>query len=180
MENQKEIWKDVPGYEEIYQVSNLGNVKSIDHYCKGRVGSGKQTGRTLKQHICYKGYSRVRLYLNKKSFTTGAHRLVAIAFIPNPLNLPQVNHINGIKADNKVENLEWCTNQYNQIHAVKNGLCNPNTCEKHHMSKLKNEDVLKVRELHRIGFKNSELAKDYDISQTAMSNILRRKTYINI
>lgn len=181
MENQKEeVWGEVDGYNGIYLVSKTGIVRSIDHYCEGRVGSGKQTGRVLKQQICYKGYLRVSLNLNKKTFTTGAHRLVAKAFIPNPENKPQVNHINGIKTDNRVENLEWCTNKENVIHAVKNGLNNPNLCDKHHMSKLSNNDVYVARLLHKNGSTGSFLAKKYDISQAAMSKILRNETYINI
>lgn len=175
-----EIYKDVLCYDGVYQVSNLGTVKSLDHYCEGRLGSGKQSGRILKLQKCYKGYLRVSLSKNKKVFTTGAHRLVAIAFIANPENKTQVNHINGIKTDNRVENLEWCTNKENIIHAVKNKLNKPNLGEKHHNSKLTNKQVSNVRALFRIGFKNYELAKDYGVSQTAMSKILRNETYINI
>jgi hypothetical protein len=177
---QEEIWKDVPGYEKYYQVSNLGNVKSYDRFCEGRNGSGKQTGRVLKHQKSYKGYLRVGLVVDKKTFNTGIHRLVALAFIPNPENKPQVNHKNGIKTDNTVENLEWCTNKENQIHAVKNNLHKPNYGEKHHMSKLTNKQVLEIRNLHKKGVKNVELAKKYNITQTAMSNILRKKTYINL
>lgn len=175
-----EIWKDVKGYNGIYQVSNLGRVKSKTHYCKGRRGSGRQNGRVLKQQKCHKGYLKVSLSLNKTRFSTGSHRLVALSFIDNPLNKPQVNHINGIKTDNKVENLEWCTNQENQIHAVKNKLVNYNYAEKHHNSKLSNKDVLKARCLFKKGSTNKRLAEDYNVSQTAMSNILRNKTYKNI
>lgn len=175
-----ENWKEIEGYNGVYLVSDTGIVKSIDHYLPGRRGSGKQNGRILKQHKCVKGYLRVSLSLNKVRFATGAHRLVAKAFIPNPLNLPQVNHNDGIKTNNNKDNLEWCDNQYNQIHAVKNGLTNPNKCEKHHMSKLSNDSVSKARQMHSKGIRNIELSRIFGISATAMSNILRYKTYINI
>jgi len=176
----EEIWKEIDGYNGIYFVSNLGNVKSITHYLTGRNGSGKQNGRVLKQTKCYKGYLRVSLSLDKKKFTTGAHRLVAKAFVSNPLNLPQVNHKDGIKTNNYPDNLEWCTNKENQIHAVKTGLINPNKGEKHHNSKLTNKQIINIRQLHKIGFTCKELAKDHNISEPAMSKILRNKTYINI
>jgi len=114
----EEIWKTIEGYEGIYKVSNLGRVKSETHYCKGRLGSGRQNGRILKPCKWGKGYLKVSLMLNKVRFTTSPHRLVAKAFIPNPLNKPQVNHINGIKTDKRVENLEWCTNQENILHYI--------------------------------------------------------------
>lgn len=180
MENQIEIWKEIEGYNGVYFVSNIGNVKSINHYLLGRNGSGKQTGRILKPQKSYKGYLRIALSNNKIIFTTGAHRLVATAFIPNPENKPQVNHINGIKTDNCVENLEWCTNSENQSHAVKNGLCRPNYSEKHHNSKLTNQQVLLVRMLNKNGRTGNSLVREFEVSNVAMNNILRNKTYINL
>ncbi len=181
MENQKEIWKDVPGYEGIYQVSNLGNVKSLNHFINNKHNSKSlKKGRILKKFISKKGYLTTSLSKNIKRYSPGIHRIVALAFIPNPEKKPQVNHINGIKTDNRVENLEWSTNKENQIHAVKNGLCNPNFGEKHHMSKLTNEQVLEARKLHYDGVSNKFLSKKYNITPTAMGNILRKKTYINI
>ena len=180
MEIAKEIWQEVEGYSGIYFVSNFGSVKSVDHFCEGRTGSGKQTGRLLKAQKCYKGYLRVSLSFNKKKKAVSVHRLVAKAFIPNNENKPQVNHINGIKDDNRVENLEWCNNSENQIHAVKTGLCNPNYGEKHYMAKLSNENVGEAISLHKSGFKNIELAKKFNVSAAAMSKILKRETYINI
>jgi len=112
MENQEEIWKDVVGYEGHYQVSNLGNVRSLK----------RNNSKLLKARLNHNNYCIVRLYKDNDWRQFRVHRLMAMAFISNPLNKPQVNHINGVKTDNRLENLEWCTNSENQIHAYANGL----------------------------------------------------------
>lgn len=106
---QNEIWKDVPGYSGLYQVSNLGRVKSIERYDakKHRVKE-----RILKQANRGNGYKVVVLFSNGHKMYA-VHRLVALAFIPNPDGLPQINHKNEIKTDNRAENLEWCTPKQN-------------------------------------------------------------------
>ena len=102
----EEIWKDIKGYENKYQISNLGNVKSL-------VGNHKM----LKPKID-RGYKRVGLSMDNKSKLFRVHRLVAEAFIPNPNNYPMVNHIDRDKINNVDSNLEWCTALYNVTHKL--------------------------------------------------------------
>lgn len=111
-----EIWKDVCGYEGLYMISNLGNVLSKVNI------NGKQKGRIMKQSICGKGYLKVVLCKNGEHKQHMIHRLVAEAFIPNPERKETVNHIDGNKKNNSVDNLEWNTYSENLKHAYKNGL----------------------------------------------------------
>ena len=114
---ESEIWKDVVGFEGLYKVSNKGNVYSVR-----RVSSqGKKCGgSTLKPRCVGYGYLQVSLYKNGKMERKFIHRLVAEAFIPNPESLPQVNHKDEVKGNNNVENLEWCTSEYNNNHGTRN------------------------------------------------------------
>ncbi len=127
MNNEKhEIWKDIPGYVGIYQVSNLGEVRSIDRYIyftdNGTPTRKFHKGRILKQDIDEDGYCRINLRYNNKDKSFGVHRLVAAAFISNIDNLPTVNHIDGNKQNNCIENLEWASVEYQNLHAIKTGL----------------------------------------------------------
>lgn len=111
-----EIWKDIDGYNGIYQVSNLGNVKSVERYRKGKNNNVVYVPEhLLKGKVDKDGYINIALCTGKHKTMKfyRIHRLVAMAFIPNPNNLPVVNHKNRIVNDNRVENLEWCTVQYN-------------------------------------------------------------------
>jgi len=105
----EEIWKDIAGYEGAYQVSNLGRVKSFRQSSK----MGKPKEWILKPSLINSGYGVVTLYSKEKREKFQIHRLVASAFLPNPNNLPCVNHRDENKLNNCVENLEWCTYQYN-------------------------------------------------------------------
>jgi hypothetical protein len=113
MQNDSE-WKDIEGYEDLYMINRNGDIIS------------KKTGNKLKYHYHKQGYLLVNLY---KHWTNGklckVHRLLAIAFLPNPNKYRVVNHKNGIKDDNRLENLEWCTHKHNTQEALKMGLLEP-------------------------------------------------------
>jgi hypothetical protein len=122
-----EIWKDVSGYEGLYQVSNLGRVKSVPRcdkvtYTSGTVWYRNRKGRIIHQNNHLNGYKLVNLCKDGTSKTYFVHRLVANAFLPNPSSLPQVNHKDGDKDNNSIENLEWCTCKENVKHAFLIGL----------------------------------------------------------
>ena len=119
----EEIWKDIVGYEGLYQVSNFGRVKSLDRIVYTANGIRKYHGKILKQILdSQKFYFLVRLSKYGIVRIFQVHRLVAQTFIPNPENKPQVNHIDGNKKNNCLNNLEWNSRSENQQHALKNGL----------------------------------------------------------
>ena len=119
----QEIWKDIEGYEGLYQVSNIGNVKSLSFGARNIHKSNVQKLLKLSPTNC--GYYKVQLYKNGKAKMMYVHRLVATAFIPNPERKPQINHIDGNKANNTSSNLEWVSCSENQRHAIRNGLREP-------------------------------------------------------
>lgn len=114
-----EIWKDITGYEGYYQVSNLGNFRSLDRIVKHkRYGFHSYPGKSMKVEPTVEGYTRIVFMKEHIKKRYMCHRIVAEMFIPNPENKPYVNHINGITSDNRAENLEWCTQAENERHSV--------------------------------------------------------------
>lgn len=115
----EEVWKDIVGYEGRYQVSNFGNVKSLNY----RAVKGREHSLSKKHH--HTGYDIVMLCNGSVYKNKAVHSLVAEAFIPNPRSLPCVNHIDGNKRNNNVENLEWISHKENTRHAIRTGLFSP-------------------------------------------------------
>lgn len=152
----REVWKDVKGYEGLYRVSNLGKVKSMPKLI-GRRFVGE---RLLKQRISTQGYKMVSFCKNYKVFNASVHRLIAQAFIPNPQNKHYINHINGIKTDNRIENLEWCTQSENVLHGYKTGL---NNAKKH--GRTGKRRPLTVKEKTLISTRTKEAMKRPDVQE---------------
>jgi hypothetical protein len=164
-----EIWKDILGYEGIYLVSNKGRVKRIMH-------RKNVTNKIINSTKKANDYIFVCLTINgiNKDFKTS--RLVAIAFIPNPENKPQVNHLNG-KDDNTVESLEWNTSKENIRHAWDTGLSKPMNGETNGNSILNEKDVLEIR---ASSLTPTEISKIYNVNLPAIYKILARNRWKHI
>lgn len=165
----QEVWESVNGYEGLYEVSNLGRVRSL-----------KRTtthGVVLKQMMRY-GYMHVCLSKEGKPSTKRVHRLVAEAFIANPMGKPVVNHIDGDKANNAVSNLEWATNSENELHSYRVLGKKPSRPWKgkprKFARKLSHADAAAVVVSKR---PSRELAAEYGVSKTTINNIRKRKIY---
>ena len=160
-----ELWRTVPDYEN-YHVSNFGRVKSFYN--------GKVT--ILKPALNKQGYLEICLCKNATQKSFRVNRLVARAFIPNLDNKPQVNHIDGHKLNNYVGNLEWSTGAENSQHAFATGLAKSG--EEHPDAKLTNEQVVYIR-TNPDGLSGTRLAKNFNVTPTAISRIQLGKTYKN-
>ena len=167
----EEIWRWVVGYEGVYMVSNFGNVMSVPCMQTRRGHQYYKVGMEVLSHDNGRGYKVISLYKDGIQHQTTVHRLVAEAFIPNKENLPEVNHMDGNKSNNHVENLEWVTKSENIRHA--RDVLNVFTANR----RLTEEQILAIREDGRT---EKEIGHLYGISQTSVNAIKIGKTYKNI
>jgi len=180
-----EEWRDIPDYEGLYQASDLGRIKGLDRVLNFNKFKTKQwKGIVLSQgNLKNRRYLRVFLQKDgiKKEITV--HRLVALTFIPNPENKPQVNHIGrfvdnkeGNRLDNRVVSLEWCTISENQIHAIEKGLKKVTKGDDCSWSKLTEKEVLEIRKIGKT-IKGVDLSKKYNVSTALISMVLNKKIW---
>ena len=176
-----EIWKPIPGYEGLYEVSNLGKVKSLprNRFIKNTTYTYLSSEKILKLDIGKSNYYRTCLSENKKNKRFLVHRLVAMSFISNPENKPMVNHINSIRTDNRVENLEWCTHSENMIHGFNKGFCNPPKGVINGQSKLTEKEVLEIRRLKNT-MSQKQISINFKVSLSTISEILLMKSWKHI
>ena len=176
-----EIWKDIKGYEGMYQVSTQGNLKSLDRIVN-HPKSIKLTlkGGVIKSSVNGSGYKIVQLNKNGKGVIYLVHRLVSGAYLNNPDNKPQVNHIDGNKANNLLENLEWVTRSENMIHAYENNLNHKG--ENHYKSKLSKTRVSAIKRLLRINpnVNKYSLAKKVGVTNGVIYQIINNTTWKHV
>jgi hypothetical protein len=158
-----EVWKKIKGFEN-YEVSNYGNIRRM--YLKGY---------KYRKPVIQKGYCSINFVLNKTGFKKiQIHRLVAEAFIENNENKKCINHINGIKNDNRVDNLEWCTHSENEKHSfgvlgkISNGIIK---------RKIPLDEIEKIKILYNSGMTQKKIAILYNVNQSTISYLVNNKTY---
>lgn len=159
------MWKEIINHPN-YEINELGQVKN------------KIKGNLLTPFKTTNGYLRIRIS-DKGAYQL--HYLIALHFIDNPNNYTEINHINGNKLDNSIENLEWSNRSLNMIHAYNKGLAKNtfknNKGENHYNSKLKKEDIIKIKEMLKNNITQVEISRQFNVSKQTISNIKNNKNW---
>ena len=174
----KEIWKDVKDYEGLYQVSNLGRVKSLDRYIPNTNGVGVRMikGVILKTTINNSGYETLALHRDGRTKRFLVHRLVGLTFIPNPENLSDINHIDENKFNNCVDNLEWMSHIDNMNYGDRNKKAGENRKGKLILSEGSNASKVINLDTNKIFGSIKEASMFYDINASGISQNCRGKS----
>lgn len=163
-----EQWENIVDYEGVYEVSDQGRVRRVE------------TGKIRIPGKRREGYLIVNLSKNGTTATRIIHRLVAIAFVQNPDNKPEVNHKNGIKIDNRASNLEWATIAENAVHAFELGLRESMVGSENGQSKLVEEDIPEIYRLRTEGLSHSAIAKEFNVSRSLIGWVLSGKGWKHV
>ena len=167
-----EEWKSIKDYEESYEISSHGRIRSLKRivHCKnGRKLKIKESILEGTTDSC--GYHRVNLCKKGINQSVSVHRLVALSFIKNIEGKPEVNHIDGNKKNNRIDNLEWCTHIENSVHAFKTGLMDDRVGENNVASKLKEADVVEIKKLIKAGCTQKSIAGKYNVTSSTIGMI---------
>lgn len=176
-----EVWKEIPDTEGRYQISSLGRIKSLPFMQKGNGSDFLTKERIIKLGADKDGYLCFVYSINCKRSTKRVHRLVANAFIPNTYDLPVINHIDSNRANNSVDNLEWCTISYNTKHGFEDGNREPTNGEINGMSTLTEEEVLEIRRLYSTGkYSYAKIAENYNVGPGAIGKVVRKERWKHI
>lgn len=172
-----EVWKDIEGYEGYYQVSDHGRVKSLDRYV-GHLGKNKAL---KKSRVFRNGWMNKSLIvcLSKEDQSKGflIYRLVAKAFIPNPLEKPEVNHLDGNRYNNHISNLEWATRSENEKHAYDTGLYISRKGSQMHCAKLNESQISEIKDLFKQGVSRKNIASAFKIDYSQACKIIKGSSW---
>ena len=179
-ESTIETWRDVVGYEGVYEVSDHGRVRSVDRVVNGPKGQMRIKGKVLRPSLSCR-YGRVGLQKNALRKQFFVHRLVAAAFIGPLPNEKQVNHIDGDKLNNQSANLEYVTQSENMQHAYRTGLQKAICGANHHHAKLSEADVLAIRATYADGgITQQKLADNFGVGHVNIHNIVHRQRWAHL
>ena len=175
---QIEQWRDIPGYDGIYQASSFGRIKSISRSVPTKKGTQFVKERILK-HSINKGYARISLSYKNIVYRKAVHFFVASCFLPNPESKKYINHKDGDKLNNKVDNLEWCTSSENEQHSYKSlGKINSHRkLSEHDLIYIKANAVKAKRYMG--GGNIAEIAKMFSVHKKTIHNVLNNKYYVS-
>lgn len=173
-----EIWVDVKGYEGLYQVSDFGNVRTVEvikPHNTNKSFTWVKKSKLMKLTPTVKGYKRACFYKNGIRKMHSVHRLVASHFNEKGDNHTIVNHLDGNKANNHTDNLEWCTPKENSEHALNTGLQKHG--EETRFSKLSKKEVLQMIQLKKEGVRNCDLARMFNVNKTTIRDIVTGRSW---